>query len=169
MSCSWQEISFDRLFIQPALCCPKSKRVSRQACHSWDNGEGVFFSYYSFVYDGASCMFSASTVYLIPNHVALTVVTFLSAWPLTDLCKSHFWKPTRHFMKLMLNSYFGWLFHGMMHKLKGKISKMKSVMVWIWQVSAYLLGEYSHLLARRPGCSPKEIFTIIHEKLPTVS
>ncbi|KAH9700036.1 AP-2 complex subunit alpha-1 [Citrus sinensis] len=37
------------------------------------------------------------------------------------------------------------------------------------KVSAYLLGEYSHLLARRPGCSPKEIFSIIHEKLPTVS
>ncbi|CAH1452493.1 unnamed protein product [Lactuca virosa] len=37
------------------------------------------------------------------------------------------------------------------------------------KVSAYLLGEYSHLLARRPGCSPKEIFSLIHEKLPTVS
>ncbi|OWM68960.1 hypothetical protein CDL15_Pgr025147 [Punica granatum] len=37
------------------------------------------------------------------------------------------------------------------------------------KVSAYLLGEYSHLLARRPGCSPKDIFSIIHEKLPTVS
>ncbi|RRT77425.1 hypothetical protein B296_00028636 [Ensete ventricosum] len=37
------------------------------------------------------------------------------------------------------------------------------------QVSAYLLGEYSHLLARRPGCSPKEIFAIINEKLPTVA
>ncbi|XP_044483032.1 AP-2 complex subunit alpha-1-like isoform X2 [Mangifera indica] len=37
------------------------------------------------------------------------------------------------------------------------------------KVSSYLLGEYSHLLARRPGCSPKEIFSIIHEKLPTVS
>nr|KAJ0203221.1 hypothetical protein LSAT_V11C500235290 [Lactuca sativa] len=37
------------------------------------------------------------------------------------------------------------------------------------QVSAYLLGEYSHLLARRPGCSPKDIFVIIHEKLPTDS
>ncbi|TYI64744.1 hypothetical protein E1A91_D09G109200v1 [Gossypium mustelinum] len=37
------------------------------------------------------------------------------------------------------------------------------------QVSAYILGEYSHLLARRPGCSPKEIFGILHEKLPTVS
>ncbi|XP_076957630.1 AP-2 complex subunit alpha-2-like [Bidens hawaiensis] len=37
------------------------------------------------------------------------------------------------------------------------------------KVSAYLLGEYSHLLARRPGCSPKEIFSILHEKLPTVS
>lgn len=37
------------------------------------------------------------------------------------------------------------------------------------KVSAYLLGEYSHLLARRPGCTPKEIFSIIHEKLPTVS
>uniref|UniRef100_A0A2P2MSU4 AP-1 complex subunit gamma n=1 Tax=Rhizophora mucronata TaxID=61149 RepID=A0A2P2MSU4_RHIMU len=36
------------------------------------------------------------------------------------------------------------------------------------KVSAYLLGEYSHLLARRPGCSPKEIFSILHEKLPTV-
>mgnify|MGYP001555712245 CR=1 FL=1 len=39
----------------------------------------------------------------------------------------------------------------------------------IMQVSAYLLGEYSHLLARRPGCSPKDIFVIIHEKLPLVS
>nr|KAJ0216760.1 hypothetical protein LSAT_V11C300137280 [Lactuca sativa] len=37
------------------------------------------------------------------------------------------------------------------------------------KVSAYLLGEYNHLLARRPGCSPKDIFVIIHEKLPTVS
>ncbi|KAL0369577.1 UNVERIFIED_CONTAM: AP-2 complex subunit alpha-1 [Sesamum angustifolium] len=37
------------------------------------------------------------------------------------------------------------------------------------KVSAYILGEYSHLLARRPGCSPKEIFHVIHEKLPTVS
>ncbi|KAL1817030.1 hypothetical protein DCAR_0521449 [Daucus carota subsp. sativus] len=37
------------------------------------------------------------------------------------------------------------------------------------KVSAYLLGEYSHLLARRPGCSPKEIFSMIHDKLPTVS
>ncbi|KAJ6937327.1 AP-2 complex subunit alpha-1 isoform X2 [Populus alba x Populus x berolinensis] len=37
------------------------------------------------------------------------------------------------------------------------------------KVSAYLLGEYSHLLVRRPGCSPKEIFSVIHEKLPTVS
>ncbi|KAL3518479.1 hypothetical protein ACH5RR_021068 [Cinchona calisaya] len=37
------------------------------------------------------------------------------------------------------------------------------------KVSAYILGEYSHLLARRPGCSSKEIFGIIHEKLPTVS
>ncbi|KAL3622861.1 hypothetical protein CASFOL_033469 [Castilleja foliolosa] len=37
------------------------------------------------------------------------------------------------------------------------------------KVSAYILGEYSHLLGRRPGCSPKEVFNIIHEKLPTVS
>nr|GLL43162.1 putative adapitin protein [Ipomoea trifida] len=37
------------------------------------------------------------------------------------------------------------------------------------RVSAYILGEYSHILARRPGCSPKEIFSSIHEKLPTVS
>ncbi|KAK6788013.1 hypothetical protein RDI58_016538 [Solanum bulbocastanum] len=36
-------------------------------------------------------------------------------------------------------------------------------------VSSYILGEYGHLLARRPGCSPKEIFCLIHEKLPTVS
>ncbi|XP_039034276.1 AP-2 complex subunit alpha-2-like [Hibiscus syriacus] len=36
------------------------------------------------------------------------------------------------------------------------------------KLCAYILGEYSHLLARRPGCSPKEIFSIIHEKLPTV-
>jgi len=37
------------------------------------------------------------------------------------------------------------------------------------QVSAYLLGEYGHLLARRPSCSPKELFAIINDKLPTVS
>ncbi|XP_073023712.1 AP-2 complex subunit alpha-1-like isoform X2 [Primulina eburnea] len=37
------------------------------------------------------------------------------------------------------------------------------------KVSAYILGEYGHLLNRRPGCSPKEIFVIINEKLPTVS
>ncbi|CAI9105530.1 OLC1v1004467C2 [Oldenlandia corymbosa var. corymbosa] len=37
------------------------------------------------------------------------------------------------------------------------------------KVSAYILGEYSHLLARRPGCGPKEIFSLLHEKLPTVS
>nr|XP_019705763.1 AP-2 complex subunit alpha-1 isoform X2 [Elaeis guineensis] len=37
------------------------------------------------------------------------------------------------------------------------------------KVSAYILGEYSHLLARRPGCRPKEIFAIINEKLPKVS
>nr|GMD16006.1 AP-2 complex subunit alpha-1-like [Ipomoea batatas] len=37
------------------------------------------------------------------------------------------------------------------------------------RVSAYVLGEYSHLLSRRPGCSPKEIFSVIHEKLPAVS
>ncbi|CAI8592924.1 unnamed protein product [Vicia faba] len=37
------------------------------------------------------------------------------------------------------------------------------------KVSAYLLGEFGHLLGRRPGCSPKELFNIIHEKLPTVS
>ncbi|CAH9070925.1 unnamed protein product [Cuscuta europaea] len=37
------------------------------------------------------------------------------------------------------------------------------------RVSAYILGEYSHFLARRPGCSPKEIFSIIHDKFPAVS
>ncbi|KAG7035965.1 AP-2 complex subunit alpha-2 [Cucurbita argyrosperma subsp. argyrosperma] len=37
------------------------------------------------------------------------------------------------------------------------------------KVSAYLLGEFGHLLARRPGYSAKELFKIIHEKLPTVS
>ncbi|XP_065039186.1 AP-2 complex subunit alpha-2 isoform X3 [Musa acuminata AAA Group] len=37
------------------------------------------------------------------------------------------------------------------------------------KVSAYLLGEYNHLLARRTGCTPKEIFIIINEKLPTVT
>ncbi|GKV16639.1 hypothetical protein SLEP1_g27254 [Rubroshorea leprosula] len=36
------------------------------------------------------------------------------------------------------------------------------------KVSAYILGEFSHLLAKSPGCSPKEIFNIIHEKHPTV-
>ncbi|KAK8965618.1 AP-2 complex subunit alpha-2 [Platanthera guangdongensis] len=37
------------------------------------------------------------------------------------------------------------------------------------KVGAYLLGEYGHLLVRRPGCSPKELFAVINEKLPTVS
>ncbi|KAG8073123.1 hypothetical protein GUJ93_ZPchr0006g41796 [Zizania palustris] len=37
------------------------------------------------------------------------------------------------------------------------------------KVSAYLLGEYGHLLSQRPGCSPKELFAIINDKLPTVS
>eukprot|EP00245_Coleochaete_scutata_P017945 TRINITY_DN906_c0_g2_i1.p1 TRINITY_DN906_c0_g2~~TRINITY_DN906_c0_g2_i1.p1 ORF type:complete len:562 (-),score=120.19 TRINITY_DN906_c0_g2_i1:714-2261(-) len=37
------------------------------------------------------------------------------------------------------------------------------------KVGGYILGEYSHLLARQPGCSPKEIFNIIHDKFPTVS
>ncbi|OMP05958.1 hypothetical protein CCACVL1_01774 [Corchorus capsularis] len=37
------------------------------------------------------------------------------------------------------------------------------------KVSAYILGEYSHLLSRWHGCSPKEIFSILHEKLPTAS
>lgn len=57
-----------------------------------------------------------------------------------------------------------------------KISSIKSVTFQhgftcyiMIQVSAYMLGEYGHLLGRRPGCSPKEIFHIIHEKLPTVS
>ncbi|KAJ7546340.1 hypothetical protein O6H91_08G036300 [Diphasiastrum complanatum] len=37
------------------------------------------------------------------------------------------------------------------------------------KVAGYLLGEYSHLLARRPGCSPREIFSIIHDKFPSVT
>ncbi|XP_024380212.1 AP-2 complex subunit alpha-1 isoform X1 [Physcomitrium patens] len=37
------------------------------------------------------------------------------------------------------------------------------------KVSGYLLGEYSHLLARRPGCSSKEIFHIIKEKISAVT
>ncbi|OMO91005.1 hypothetical protein COLO4_18716 [Corchorus olitorius] len=37
------------------------------------------------------------------------------------------------------------------------------------KVSAYILGEYSNLFSRWPGCSPKEIFSILHEKLPTAS
>ncbi|CAB4313334.1 unnamed protein product [Prunus armeniaca] len=37
------------------------------------------------------------------------------------------------------------------------------------KVSAYIIGEFGHLLARRPGCSPKELFSVIHEKLPAVS
>ena len=41
--------------------------------------------------------------------------------------------------------------------------------LFVIQVSAYLLGEFGHLLARRPGYSAKELFRIIHEKLPTVS
>ncbi|KAJ4744633.1 AP-2 complex subunit alpha-2 [Rhynchospora pubera] len=37
------------------------------------------------------------------------------------------------------------------------------------KISAYLLGEYGHLLARRPGCSPKELFLLLNEKIPTVA
>jgi hypothetical protein len=37
------------------------------------------------------------------------------------------------------------------------------------QISAYLLGEYGHLLAQRPGCSPKELFLLLNEKIPTIS
>ncbi|CAA7027715.1 unnamed protein product [Microthlaspi erraticum] len=37
------------------------------------------------------------------------------------------------------------------------------------KVSAYILGEFGHLLARQPGCSASELFSILHEKLPTVS
>jgi AP-2 complex subunit alpha len=37
------------------------------------------------------------------------------------------------------------------------------------KVSAYILGEYGHLLARQPGCSASELFSILHEKLPTIS
>ncbi|CAH2072142.1 unnamed protein product [Thlaspi arvense] len=37
------------------------------------------------------------------------------------------------------------------------------------KVSAYILGEYGHLLARQPGCSANELFSILHEKLPTVT
>ncbi|KAL1213386.1 AP-2 complex subunit alpha-2 [Cardamine amara subsp. amara] len=37
------------------------------------------------------------------------------------------------------------------------------------KVSAYILGEYGHLLARQPGCSASELFNILHEKLPRVS
>ncbi|CAL9232962.1 unnamed protein product [Arabidopsis halleri] len=33
----------------------------------------------------------------------------------------------------------------------------------------YILGEYGHLLSRQPGCSASELFSILHEKLPTVS
>jgi AP-2 complex subunit alpha len=37
------------------------------------------------------------------------------------------------------------------------------------KVAGYLLGEYSHLLARRPGCSPKDIFYVIYDKFAIVS
>ncbi|KAJ3682194.1 hypothetical protein LUZ60_014767 [Juncus effusus] len=37
------------------------------------------------------------------------------------------------------------------------------------KVSAYLIGEYGHLLAHRPGCTPKELFLLLNDKLPTVS
>ncbi|XP_078160868.1 AP-2 complex subunit alpha-1-like [Carex rostrata] len=37
------------------------------------------------------------------------------------------------------------------------------------KISAYLLGEYGHLLAHRPGCSPKELFLLLNDKIPTVS
>lgn len=37
------------------------------------------------------------------------------------------------------------------------------------KVSGYILGEYSHLLARRPGCSPRDIFHILNDKFPAVT
>jgi len=37
------------------------------------------------------------------------------------------------------------------------------------KVAGYLLGEYSHLLARKPGCSPKDIFYVIHDKFSAVT
>lgn len=36
------------------------------------------------------------------------------------------------------------------------------------KISAYLLGEYGHFL-NRPGCSPKELFLLLNDKIPTVS
>ncbi|MED6152717.1 hypothetical protein PIB30_094691, partial [Stylosanthes scabra] len=37
------------------------------------------------------------------------------------------------------------------------------------KVGSYILGEFGQLIARQPGCGPKELFNLIHEKLPTVS
>ncbi|KAG0560112.1 hypothetical protein KC19_10G155200 [Ceratodon purpureus] len=37
------------------------------------------------------------------------------------------------------------------------------------KVAGYLLGEYSHLLARQPGCTPKDIFYVIYDKFPIVT
>ncbi|XP_024401232.1 AP-2 complex subunit alpha-2 isoform X2 [Physcomitrium patens] len=37
------------------------------------------------------------------------------------------------------------------------------------KLAGYLLGEYSHLLARRPGCTPKDIFDVIYDKFAVVS
>ena len=45
----------------------------------------------------------------------------------------------------------------------------KNCNVWNLQVAGYLLGEYSHLLARKPGCSPKDIFYVIHDKFSAVT
>ncbi|KAE8680536.1 Alpha-adaptin isoform 3 [Hibiscus syriacus] len=66
----------------------------------------------------------------------------------------------------VINPYYSSLhqFFSNCHSLYQYLTARKSI---FGQVSAYILGEYSHLLARRPGCSPKEIFSILHEKLPT--
>eukprot|EP00850_Spirogloea_muscicola_P012756 SM000084S23092 [mRNA] locus=s84:17407:23674:+ [translate_table: standard] len=37
------------------------------------------------------------------------------------------------------------------------------------KAAGYILGEYSHLLSRQPGCSPKEIFAVLHDKFPTAA
>ncbi|KAE8673674.1 AP-2 complex subunit alpha-2 [Hibiscus syriacus] len=49
-----------------------------------------------------------------------------------------------------------------------KMVKVRIIYSSLFQDEFAGMETVCHLLARRPGCSPKEIFSIIHEKLPTV-
>ena len=48
----------------------------------------------------------------------------------------------------------------LVHQCVCLVHPFVDVLIWVSlveQVSLYLLGEYSHLVARQPGCSPKKV------------